>query len=843
MFEVKRKIQITILVLVLISSTLLGLSMESMRMIAIGVVGAIAGFIVTDSMKWFRLEGVLANIASIVILFIAMYNFFSVDNAGKLTCVANLLVYLQTVLMFQDKTPRLIWQVLVLSLLQVVVGAIFSLNLEAGILFLLYFGVAGLCMLLQSVYTDAFDIQRRNKRASTELRKLNASTLALSGGGLLAEPGSETIGGARSSNNEAAGATALDESVEAKATTNRRQQLSRPLTFFDPPKNQGTHLRSMVWHLSLWIVVATAFTLILFYMVPRHSKPWFGPTNSVVSSVGVSKSVDLDERGLIEQSNAVMFRVNFRRVDDGPEIELEGNSPYFRGLALSSLVIEDGKTDWQAPHDRVFTDLYQDLPYFPSRGGELVYQTITMEETVDPLIYGLMPFYRASETPKEISFCHEVSAITRSKLGDSIGLAPYTYASHTLVDNNGQFAKSWPYISNTLSFSQNPMSDDPMQWKWLTYFDAKRYPKLVQTTKEIAAEVKVRNGSQLDLFKKLESYFYDVTRFGYTLDYRNVEFDDNVDPIEDFFGNHRTGHCELFASALTIMLRQQNIPARLVVGFYSADRNKMTGNYLVRARHAHAWVEAYLPPEDCTPEMFASGQAGKGGAWVILDPTPLSIDDSASGVGEEAIDLARSVWDDYVLGVETEARRNRDVFGVPFISFLSNLDVTEIDRSFQSFSDFTRRPAFKYLIAGAIVFLMFLVWLRARLFSTNVKKKAKKSGRLRRFVAGAISLISPGLGNWVLRGTSDANPTEFYLKLTDILERHELERDPSQTHREFADEVSSRFEDHPSSGLIQSTVAEVTEIFNEVRFGRTELDVDLSEQIDLSLKELESALA
>ena len=166
MIEVRRLIQLTLLGLVLISSWLLSMSMESMRMIAIGSIGAVLGFLVADCFKLFNIKGFLANVASIAILFLAMKDFFSVDGMGKLVSVANLLVYLQTVLMFQEKTPRLIWQILVLSLLQVVVAAIFSLNFEAGLLFFLYFVVIGMAMVLQAIYTDAYDIQSRNRRSA-----------------------------------------------------------------------------------------------------------------------------------------------------------------------------------------------------------------------------------------------------------------------------------------------------------------------------------------------------------------------------------------------------------------------------------------------------------------------------------------------------------------------------------------------------------------------------------------------------------------------------------------------------------------------------------------------------
>jgi len=70
-----------------------------------------------------------------------------------------------------------------------------------------------------------------------------------------------------------------------------------------------------------------------------------------------------------------------------------------------------------------------------------------------------------------------------------------------------------------------------------------------------------------------------------------------------------------------------------------------------------------------------------------------------------------------------------------------------------------------------------------------------------------------------------------------------LDRKPTQTHREFAREVSKSFSNHPSSLLISSTVQEITELFNDVRFGKQTLPLELKRQIDISLDELKHGLA
>ena len=70
--------------------------------------------------------------------------------------------------------------------------------------------------------------------------------------------------------------------------------------------------------------------------------------------------------------------------------------------------------------------------------------------------------------------------------------------------------------------------------------------------------------------------------------------DPTLDPVVDFLVNRKAGHCEYFASALTLLLRSVGIPARMVNGFKGGDWNDLAQVLYVRQKHAHSWVEAYL---------------------------------------------------------------------------------------------------------------------------------------------------------------------------------------------------------------------------------------------------------
>ncbi|MEF8871958.1 MAG: transglutaminaseTgpA domain-containing protein [Haloarculaceae archaeon] len=90
----------------------------------------------------------------------------------------------------------------------------------------------------------------------------------------------------------------------------------------------------------------------------------------------------------------------------------------------------------------------------------------------------------------------------------------------------------------------------------------------------------------------------------------NKEYSLNASATSDhvtdtFLFEMDAGYCEYFATAMTTMLRTQDIPARYTVG-YSTGEQVGENTYQVRGMNAHAWVEVYF--EDV--------------GWVKFDPTP-----------------------------------------------------------------------------------------------------------------------------------------------------------------------------------------------------------------------------
>ncbi len=172
---------------------------------------------------------------------------------------------------------------------------------------------------------------------------------------------------------------------------------------------------------------------------------------------------------------------------------------------------------------------------------------------------------------------------------------------------------------------------------------------------------------------------------------------DVPDPIADFLFVRRAGHCELFSSAMVLMLRVLGVPARNVTGYFGGRRTD-AGYYAVRAGDAHSWVEAYFP------------DAG----FVRFDPTPPSHRGSVQeGAWARAVlfwDALQQRWRAFVVDYDlvTQARALR--------------------RLGQLASDVGRRLAgkgggarqLKALLTGAAAALLagaFVVWARQRRWS------------------------------------------------------------------------------------------------------------------------------
>lgn len=140
-------------------------------------------------------------------------------------------------------------------------------------------------------------------------------------------------------------------------------------------------------------------------------------------------------------------------------------------------------------------------------------------------------------------------------------------------------------------------------------------PRVAPRVRALAGEVTAGRTTTYGMVRAVEGWIDDAT--GVTSGAAPVP--PGSDPLEAFLFDDRAGSPERAATSMVVMLRTLGVPARLAVGFLPGTRTGTERQYLVRSRHAHAWVEVWFPAQ----------------GWQRFDPTGLSPDAHA----------ADSVWD------------------------------------------------------------------------------------------------------------------------------------------------------------------------------------------------------
>jgi hypothetical protein len=307
--------------------------------------------------------------------------------------------------------------------------------------------------------------------------------------------------------------------------------------------------------------------------------------------------------------------------------------------------------------------------------------------------------------------------------------------------------------------------------------------------------------------RAIETYLRN--NFKYTLDLTDAGSLAGRDPVVAFLYDFKKGHCEYFASAMTLMCQSLKIPARVVVGYRSEEFNSFTGYYVVRQSHAHAWVEVLLP-------------AG----WVTFDPTSTELAGPTGGIFSSIsrlVDYLNFTWATSVVAYDRNSRQN-------LIDTVNN----------------RLSPAG----SGTPRFLNLQWWSdRARLWfmSSTIQAVLIVGGAF----AAVLAAIWVTMDAWRLRRRAarvgiDGLPTDekyrlvrqlaFYDDLLVLLEKRGITRPRHLTPMEFSGDLSFL----PSD--IYAAARGLTRIFYRIRYGNAELDPGQSRRVTAVVERLDRSL-
>ncbi len=351
------------------------------------------------------------------------------------------------------------------------------------------------------------------------------------------------------------------------------------------------------------MMIATGFLCAIigstvFVVLPRNlGGQAFGQWGNTRSVSGFSDKVELGRPGLISMSSKPVLDVTITD-RNGMNVGAENNPPvYLRGAVLE--VYESG--NWRRS-SIMRVPLAERIRLFPpsttlkprgsnDNSGWDQQFAITMRSTSDGPVYLFAPWrtveFRIGDMPMRMGFDFGRGLFLKDGMGGSI--------SYTVRSVNDEFRSV-------------PIADDAFRAQTI---ETEIEPEIAQLAREIIAGGGIEPDpasrpirDDAAAVRLLETHLR--TQYKYTLDAQPVP--SGQDATRWFLFERKTGHCEYYASALTLMSRSVGIPARVVTGYIASDFNAVTGQYLVRESNAHAWVEAEVAP----------------GQWRTFDGTPPS---------------------------------------------------------------------------------------------------------------------------------------------------------------------------------------------------------------------------
>jgi len=256
-----------------------------------------------------------------------------------------------------------------------------------------------------------------------------------------------------------------------------------------------------------------------------------------------------------------------------------------------------------------------------------------------------------------------------------------------------------------------------------------------------------------------------------------------VDPIEDFLFHSKAGHCERFATALVLMLRSQEIPAVLVLGFKGCE-HAGGGKYVVRHEHAHAWAEALVRVPGTDPEHPEYH-------WLSADATP-----------EGGTDAPRP-------GASWAARAKAWVSDT-FREYLADYTPEQRKATLKRFAARMLQPEAIAVIAGAFVLLV----------------GAWNGFRIKR---ASAPVAEPDAAQW-------------FGELAAVLAAHGIRPAPGQTALEFARGAADALRAKPGCAELAAVPLEWAVAYYSQRFGGVPISEARRAELDTGLDALRRAL-
>lgn len=508
--------------------------------------------------------------------------------------------------------------------------------------------------------------------------------------------------------------------------------------------------------------------ILIFLLIPRFTTGYLGAISLQPSLMtGFSDNVALGEIGELKKNTSVVLRI---RVDSDPA---RASDIHWRGIVLTNF---DGS--------RWFTPAQDQTIVIPNPNGDYSFASPRLDrENFYSLHYTVLMEPIATDA---IFIAPQIAAL-RGRFGNEANRPDAPSRKGLLfIDRTGSIFNSahngakirYEGVSYLRATPPSDLREAPSAFPEAIYATYLQLPTLDPRIPKLAADVTASSKNEYDKASAIRNYL--IAHYSYTLDLSGSH---GADPLANFLFVRRAGHCEYFASAMTVMLRSVGIPARYVTGFLPGQYNDLGGDYIIRQSDAHSWVEVYFPTY----------------GWVTFDPTPSGRENRTGLFSRIGLywDWLQLTWGEWIINYDFSHQlvlgQNLHKSSQSWSDRARGIYHQKEEATMQWLLALDRRAeASPYLLPGVLILLM-IIFLAMR-------------GR---------SIIRYAVARCALRARRGGNLTASlaafeYSEMLRMLEARGWKKSLSQTPLEFAEVIPSD---------LSAPIVQLTEIYQAARFG------------------------
>ncbi len=396
--------------------------------------------------------------------------------------------------------------------------------------------------------------------------------------------------------------------ISLSMMTLERWRLYNECTPFDQKQSHSlTSHKPAATHAQPFVLCAyiMTITIVMFMMLPRVEAGIMGSTlaNERARAVEIRDDARFDLVGRITGNNTTIMTVEFAESSN----TIDRDEMYWRATTLDKYSPEGWTREGlSTPPRRTGHRLL--AGFLPQRKTRNNTSNIVKRQTLHSV-----PAIRYEVVFSEgvSSFLPLLNTVTSMNVVNQKGYTDISWVNGRdfSVEMDTRFIERFRVSSQLLKPTPEELrqtSENYLDIMEVSDFQLLTEQYLQQRTLELVDTIIADRQSNYDKVQAIEDY---MTGFNYYYTDDVPELD-KEHPLDNFIHDVRQGHCELFAGAMTLMVRSLGIPARAVSGYQGGQYNSTDQSYTIKSYMAHMWLEVYFPEY----------------GWVTFDPTP-SIDD------------------------------------------------------------------------------------------------------------------------------------------------------------------------------------------------------------------------